>query len=112
MKIDESSINLNMTQFRGFDQTKDSYLESAIICKTSSTLEIPHCNICFNKYDDDKRTPLLLPCGHTFCKACCKKLLEPFDAQNEDDLPDNEIKCPVDSHKFQLVDERELAKNY
>jgi predicted transcriptional regulator len=28
------------------------------------------CSICLDSFDSDKKTPLSLICGHTFCKAC------------------------------------------
>lgn len=34
---------------------------------------IHDCSICFNSFNDHKNRPLILPCGHTFCKACFQR---------------------------------------
>lgn len=32
------------------------------------------CSICYSKYSLTNNTPLVLTCGHTFCKACVAKM--------------------------------------
>ena len=36
------------------------------------------CSICFEEYDKEDRVPLLVSCGHTFCKSCLMLLTEPL----------------------------------
>ena len=33
------------------------------------------CRICWEQYNSDKSIPRMLPCGHTFCHSCLKKLI-------------------------------------
>lgn len=39
---------------------------------------LTYCSICFEEYDKEDRIPLLVSCGHTFCKACLLLLPEPL----------------------------------
>jgi len=95
---------------------------------SSSNLSSPSkggaCNICFEAYAPEKRTPLSLPCGHTVCSSCLKALrnqcptcrkgfqdsqvqknyallemLEDF-IKNEEKFAKNEEKCSV--HKREI----------
>jgi len=34
------------------------------------------CSICYECYDSFMRIPLILKCGHTFCKICIDNLIE------------------------------------
>ena len=36
------------------------------------------CNICFDRYDEEVKIPLILKCGHTVCKECAKQLVIDF----------------------------------
>ena len=48
-------------------------------------LKFLECVVCMEQFDLEERRPLVLPCGHSVCKACCIKLLE-----------NKEITCPID----------------
>ena len=32
------------------------------------------CAICLEKYDAKVKRPMMIDCGHTFCKICVKKI--------------------------------------
>nr|CAB3465350.1 unnamed protein product [Digitaria exilis] len=38
-------------------------------------MRVPCCSLCNVRYDEDERTPLLLHCGHGFCRACLSRML-------------------------------------
>ena len=71
--------------------------------------EIPACKVCYNHFDNDAHTPLLLPCGHTFCKICCEKLVSLFGAYFGENINFQMIKCPIDK---QIYEKKELPKNF
>jgi hypothetical protein len=70
------------------------------------------CQICSENYDDDKRTPHILPsCGHTLCAFCIQNIFEnepffrcPFDRKS---LPEGRIfflrKGKMDSESIRLT---------
>ncbi|XP_074569052.1 E3 ubiquitin-protein ligase KEG [Curcuma longa] len=37
-------------------------------------MRVPCCSLCHSRYDEEERAPLLLHCGHGFCKACLSKM--------------------------------------
>lgn len=37
-------------------------------------MKVPYCSICQTRYDEDDRVPLLLQCGHGFCKDCLSRM--------------------------------------
>lgn len=47
---------------------------------------IPSCSVCENQYNKQKRCPLVLECGHTYCKDCLFKM---FSAST-----DTSLNCP------------------
>ncbi|KAG9151827.1 hypothetical protein Leryth_002101 [Lithospermum erythrorhizon] len=53
-------------------------------------MKIPSCLICQSKYDEGDRCPLLLQCGHGFCKNCLSKMLS--------SSPDTSLPCPRCRH--------------
>jgi hypothetical protein len=57
------------------------------------------CSICFNSFNDHSNRPLILPCGHTFCKACIQR--EQWEGASQ---------CFVDREPFPAVSR--LPTNY
>ena len=47
----------------------------------------PECSICYEGYNDEKKCPRLLSCGHSFCSSCLERLLH-----------GNSIDCPKCRH--------------
>ena len=59
------------------------------------------CSICEQKYEEPNRSPLMLPCGHTFCSVCLKELLS-----------SSSLYCPEDREKILVSSISELPKNF
>lgn len=59
------------------------------------------CSVCLENFNDHKRAPLILVCGHTFCADCIKSLLS----------AKSKIKCP-NCNKEDSRDPKDLSKNY
>ncbi|THU47380.1 hypothetical protein C4D60_Mb09t14880 [Musa balbisiana] len=53
-------------------------------------MRVPCCSVCHSRYDEEERAPLLLHCGHGFCKACLSRM---FAAS-----ADTSICCPRCRH--------------
>lgn len=53
-------------------------------------MKVPCCSVCQTRYDEEERVPLLLQCGHGFCKDCLSKM---FSA-----CPDTTLVCPRCRH--------------
>ena len=54
------------------------------------------CKNCNNKYDTDKRQPVVLVCGHSCCKECYLTSFQPQE---------NKVKCPFDDKMFDTPSE-------
>ena len=50
---------------------------------------VEECRICFENWDSDNCVPKVLPCGHSFCDPCIRKILE------IDPLGRGGVKCPT-----------------
>nr|XP_027079322.1 E3 ubiquitin-protein ligase KEG-like isoform X2 [Coffea arabica] len=68
-------------------------------------MRLPCCTVCQNRYNEDERCPLLLQCGHGFCKDCLSKM---FSASLETTLS-----CPRCRHISTIGNSvTALKKNY
>ena len=55
--------------------------------------DLTHCTICYEAYgDSEDRVPRLLPCTHTFCNACVKRLIR-----------HKKLVCPQDNQNHRAV---------
>lgn len=59
------------------------------------------CIICKEPYNQNNRVPIILTCGHTFCKVCVHKMAQHTQY----------IRCPID-RKFEARDLSSLNINY
>jgi hypothetical protein len=58
--------------------TRRSPLESAHACSyvpAGVPRHMLRCGACYTHFDSVDRQPLLLPCGHSYCRACAARLL-------------------------------------
>lgn len=53
-------------------------------------MKVPCCSVCQTRYNDDERAPLLLHCGHGFCKECLSRMFS--------SSLDNSLSCPRCRH--------------
>ncbi|GFZ02437.1 protein kinase [Actinidia rufa] len=68
-------------------------------------MKIPCCSVCQTRYNEDERCPLLLQCGHGFCKDCLSRM---FSASADTTLP-----CPRCRHVSAIGNSvHALRKNY
>lgn len=75
--------------------------------KSKTKMRIPSCTICQTQYNDDSHAPLLLQCGHCFCKHCLSHM---FTASAP---PRPTLSCPKCRHPSTLGNSvLSLPKNY
>ncbi|XP_024021150.1 E3 ubiquitin-protein ligase KEG [Morus notabilis] len=68
-------------------------------------MKVPCCSVCQTRYNEEERVPLLLQCGHGFCKECLSKM---FSAS-----PDTTLPCPRCRHVSLVGNSvHALRKNY
>ncbi|XP_010547364.1 PREDICTED: E3 ubiquitin-protein ligase KEG isoform X2 [Tarenaya hassleriana] len=68
-------------------------------------MKVPCCSVCHTRYNEEERVPLLLQCGHGFCKECLSKM---FSAS-----PDTTLTCPRCRHVSVVGNSVQgLRKNY
>ncbi|XP_020597993.1 E3 ubiquitin-protein ligase KEG isoform X2 [Phalaenopsis equestris] len=53
-------------------------------------MKVPCCSVCHLRYNEEERVPLLLDCGHGFCKSCLSRM---FAAST-----DTTLSCPRCRH--------------
>ncbi|KAG0500795.1 hypothetical protein HPP92_000867 [Vanilla planifolia] len=53
-------------------------------------MKVPCCSVCHLRYNEEDRVPLLLGCGHGFCKSCLSRM---FSASS-----DTTVSCPRCRH--------------
>ena len=59
------------------------------------------CSVCLEGFNDTRKTPLILGCGHTFCLECIKSILS----------SKNKIRCP-NCNKEETRAPKDLPRNY
>ncbi|XWS74568.1 hypothetical protein CRYUN_Cryun01aG0009400 [Craigia yunnanensis] len=68
-------------------------------------MKVPCCSVCRTRYNEEERVPLLLQCGHGFCKECLSRM---FSAS-----PDSSLPCPRCRHVSLVGNSvQALKKNY
>ncbi|XP_072036558.1 uncharacterized protein [Amphiura filiformis] len=70
-------------------------------------LQLLECHICSEVFDDSDRKPKVLPCQHTFCLACLRKMAKTKfnpDSNGFFRLTLITIKCPECSQEFNAPD--------
>ncbi|KAJ7949366.1 E3 ubiquitin-protein ligase KEG [Quillaja saponaria] len=68
-------------------------------------MKVPCCSVCQTRYNEEERVPLLLECGHGFCKECLSRM---FSASTDTTLP-----CPKCRHVSVVGNSvQALRKNY
>ena len=68
-------------------------------------MKVPCCSVCRTRYNEEERVPLLLQCGHGFCKECLSRM---FSAS-----PDTSLPCPRCRHMSLVGNSvQALKKNY
>lgn len=68
-------------------------------------MKIPCCSVCQTRYNEEERVPLLLQCGHGFCRDCLSRM---FSAS-----PDATLTCPRCRHVSTVGNSvQALRKNY
>uniref|UniRef100_A0A7E4VNE5 RING-type domain-containing protein n=1 Tax=Panagrellus redivivus TaxID=6233 RepID=A0A7E4VNE5_PANRE len=76
-------MNSNSNNGRGFRRNNapatapvsSSSTMPAVNTNDEALTELANCCICFETYNRGSRAPILIPCGHTFCKECADKIV-------------------------------------
>ncbi|KAJ9565742.1 hypothetical protein OSB04_001708 [Centaurea solstitialis] len=69
-------------------------------------MKIPCCTVCQTRYNEEDRCPLLLECGHGFCKECLSRMFSSASS-------DTTLSCPRCRHVSVVGNSvHALRKNY
>ncbi|KAF5810660.1 putative protein kinase TKL-Pl-1 family transcription factor C2H2 family [Helianthus annuus] len=69
-------------------------------------MKIPCCTVCQTRYNEQDRVPLLLQCGHGFCKECLSRMFSSASS-------DTSLSCPRCRHVSVVGNSvHALRKNY
>ena len=72
--------------------------------KSINYSDLLKCNICNEEYDTDDKKPLILNCGHSFCKECIINIITQKTYSN--------LKCPLDEKQLHSNDISSYKINY
>lgn len=64
--------------------------------------KVTECSICFERYNNNKKIPKILHCGHTFCKNCLNDMKNKYN---------NILECPICRKKELFSNVDDLATN-
>ena len=67
----------------------------------SISVNILDCSVCYDKFDLKEKKPVILPCAHTICLTCVKRLFK-----------QGSVKCPFDKKILYLESINELKINF
>lgn len=73
------------------------------------------CQICMFLYDDEENSPIIISCGHTFCKTCIKKMFyqqTSSQTENHEGLISKSQSCPVCKKNILINQDVILTPNY
>ncbi|KAH3810857.1 hypothetical protein DPMN_139255 [Dreissena polymorpha] len=70
--IDLTSVERSKTFVKPLDPAPEPEMLRAEDVKE----EFLVCSICTREYDEEEHVPRVLPCLHTFCQQCLKKLVK------------------------------------
>ena len=60
--------------------------------KSINYSDLLKCQLCNEEYDTDEKKPLILNCGHSFCKQCITNIITQKTYSN--------LKCPLDQKEL------------
>ncbi|KAK9757272.1 hypothetical protein RND81_01G153000 [Saponaria officinalis] len=73
--------------------------------------DAPECPICLEQYDDTTTVPRVLPCGHSTCDACLRRLHHLSTTSSSSLSPPHTLRCPTCTHLVSVNLPSSLPKN-